>query len=340
MFASDNASAAHPKILQAIIDANTGHAPSYGGDAWTLRAEAAVREVFERDCTLHLVSTGTAANALSLAALTPPWGAVITHPQAHIVNDEGGAAEFFMGGAKVLHVDGPHGKITPEALHTEASKYGRRLVHGAQPHTVSISNATECGAVYSAREVGALAEAARGHGLKLHMDGARFANAVVATGASPADLSWRAGVDVLSLGATKNGVLSMCAIICFEPGAATQLPHLCKRSGHLLSKHRFLGAQMAAYIENGLWLDMAGHANAMARALADVLAPKGEGLMHPVEANEVFAALTKKQAGALRAIGAAFHPWPADGDDVFRFVTSWSTTMAEIDRCRMALAAL
>lgn len=338
MFASDNAAPAHPKILEALAKVNSDAAPSYGADAWTRHVEAQMREVFETDCAVFLVATGTAANALSLAALTPPWGAVITHRHAHIVEDEAGAPEFYMGGGKLLHVDGAHGKITPDALAAEASKHSRQWVHGAQPFAVSISQATESGAVYAVAEVEALAETCRGRGLKLHMDGARFANAVASTGASPAALSWKAGVDVLSFGATKNGALCAEAIVCFDPAASAQLPHLRKRAGHLFSKHRYLAAQWSAYLDGGLWLELAHASNAKAQRLAEVLGGAGNEIVHPVEANAVFARLTTVSANKMRAAGASFHPWATDGAGVYRFVTSWATTDADIDSCRKALA--
>jgi threonine aldolase len=330
MFASDNAAPAHPAILDAIARANACVAPSYGSDDWTKAAEAALRDVFETDCTVFLVATGTAANAISLAALSPPWGAVICHRYAHIAEDEAGAPEFYTGGAKLLLVDGPDGKLTPNGLAAEAGKWSRAWVHGAQPFVVSITQATESGASYNVSEVGALAEVSRSYGLKLHMDGARFANACAFTGASPAALTWRAGVDVLSFGATKNGALAAEAIVCFDKDAARAIPHLRKRAGHLLSKHRLLGAQMAAYLYDGLWLKLAAHANGMAAALADALRQPGIEIVHPVEANEVFARLSQAQAAQLRADGAAFYPWAADGPDVYRFVCSWANTADEI----------
>lgn len=338
MFASDNAAPAHPAILQALARANSGVVASYGADEWTRRAETLLRETFETECAVLLVATGTAANALSLAALTPPWGAVITHRHAHIVEDEAGAPEFYTGGAKLLLVDGAHGKIAPEALKREAAKHARQWVHGAQPFAVSISQATETGAVYTAAEVSALSDVCRAANLKLHMDGARFANALASTGATAAELSWKAGVDVLSFGATKNGALCVEAIVCFDPAAAAQLPHLRKRAGQLFSKHRVLGAQMAAYLEGGLWLDLARHSNARARELSDMLTQAGGELAHPVDANEAFVRLDDATASALRAAGAVFHPWASDGAGVYRFVASWATSDADIEACRNALA--
>lgn len=339
MFASDNAAPAHPRILAALAAANAEVAPSYGADPWTQRAETLLRDMFERDCAVFLVATGTAANAISLAALTPPWGAVICHRFAHIAEDEAGAPEFYTAGAKLLLVDGPDGKLTPAALAAEADRYSRAWVHGAQPFAVSITQATESGASYAPDEIGALAEACRARGLKLHMDGARFANAVAHTGAAPADLTWRAGVDVLSFGATKNGALGVEAIVCFDPEVAKAIPHLRKRAGHLLSKHRFLGAQMAAYLEGGLWLELAAHANAMAKRLAEALSRARGEILHPVEANEVFARLPAPTCAALEAIGARFYPWAADGPGALRFVASWATSPEELAAIEAALEA-
>lgn len=333
-FASDNAAPAHPAILEAIARANAGAVPSYGGDDWTKAAEAALRGVFETDCAVFLVATGTAANALSLAALAPPWGAVLCHREAHIAVDEAGAPEFYTGGARLLLLDGPSGKITPQALAAVADRYSRGNVHGAQPFVVSITQASESGASYSAAEIAALSHVCRARGLKLHMDGARFANACAFTGAAPADLTWRAGVDVVSFGATKNGALAAEAIVCFDLDAAKALPHLRKRAGHLISKHRLLGAQMAAYLHDDLWLHTARHANAMAQKLAARLVELGAALLHPVEANEVFVRMSNDLSQRLRAAGAAHYPWLADGADAHRLVTSWATTEDEIARLR------
>lgn len=339
MFASDNTAPAHPAILAALAQANEGIAPSYGADSWTARTEALLRETFETDCAVLLVPTGTAANALALAALTPPWGAVITHRIAHIVVDEGGAPEFYTGGAKLLLVDGPSAKISPAALDAEAARYSRAVVHGAQPFAVSISQVTESGAVYAPAEIAALADVCRARGLKLHMDGARFANAVEAARCTPAEMSWKAGVDVLSFGATKNGALAAEAIVCFGGAGAEVMPHLRKRAGHLFSKHRYLAAQMAGYLEGGLWRDLARHANAMAAQLAGVLRDAGAETIHPVDANMIFARMTPAQAQALRAAGAAFHPSAVDGPGAYRFVCSWATRDEEIARVRQALSA-
>ena len=339
MFASDNAAPAHPAILDALARVNAGNMPSYGADEWTQRAEKLLREVFETDCAVLLVPTGTAANAIALAALTPPWGAVFCHRLAHIAQDEAGAPEFYTGGAKLLSLEGAGAKLDPAALDAEASKYSRERVHWAQPFAVSISQVSECGAVSTPPQVNALAEVCRRRGLKLHLDGARFANAMVASGATAAELSWKAGVDILSFGATKNGALGAEAIVCFDKSVAASLPHLRKRAGHLFSKHRYLAAQMVAYLEDGLWLDLARAANAKGAALADVMRGAGAGIVHPVDANMIFARLTQAQARALREAGAAFHPSMPDGPDAYRFVCSWATSDEELALARRALAA-
>lgn len=337
-FASDNTAPVHPAILEAVAEASRASAASYGADPWTARAEALLQEVFETDCTILLVATGTAANCIGLAALTPPWGAIFHHAHAHILEDEAGAPEFYTGGARLLPLPGPHAKLEPETLHHAASHYSRAWVHGAQPFAVSITQASEAGAVYQAGEVAEVAEVCRRHGLKLHMDGARFANAVAATGAAPADLTWRAGVDMLSFGATKNGALAVEAVVCFDAAAAAALPHLRKRAGHLFSKHRFLSAQMAAYLEDGRWLALAAHANAMAGKLAEGLARAGFALLHPPEANEVFVGLPDAVSERLSAAGFTHYSWESDGPEARRFVTSWATTEAEVEAALALLA--
>lgn len=336
-FASDNAAPIHPAILAAMAEANRGHAPSYGADAWTLRAEAMLHEVFETDCAVLMLPTGTAANAISLSALAPPWGAVFCHRAAHIAQDEAGAPEFFTGGARLLLLDGVGAKIAPEDLDLAASGYSRAWVHGAQPFAVSITQASESGCVYQPNEIAALGQVCRERGLHLHMDGARFANALASTGASPADLSWRSGVSILSFGATKNGAMGLEAILCFDPALKAALPHLRKRAGQLLSKHRYLAAQMVGYLEGGLWLELAAHANAMARHLGEGLRQAGGVLRHHIEANSVFIDLSPDKVARLEAAGARSYPWLMDGPLTRRFVCSWASTQAEVDG---ALAAL
>lgn len=341
-FASDNTSGAAPGIMAALVAANEGYAMPYGKDAAMDVVRARVRETFEApEAEVFLVATGTAANALSLAILTDPWGAVFCHRNAHVEEDECGAPEFYTGGSKLVLVDGAHAKMTPETLHRAITLTGRSGVHNVQRGMVTITNATENGTVYSAAETAALCEVAKGFGLPVHLDGARFANAVAATGAAPADLTWRAGVDVLSFGGTKNGCMGVEAVVIFDPARAWEFELRRKRGGHLFSKHRYLSAQMAAYLEDGLWLRLARAANAAAARLsAGILTIAGAELVHPTEANAVFARFPR--AGHRRAFdgGAAYYLWPFDqplegpGEERLscRMVASWSTSGADVDR--------
>lgn len=338
-FASDNTAGAAPEVMAAVAAANEGTALGYGRDPWTERVERRLAALFERPCDVFLASTGTAANALALASMVPPWGSVLCHRDAHIEVDECGAPEFFSGGAKLALLEGDDAKIAPETLARALTEMGAGGVHQVQPKALSITQATEAGAVYSALEVATLAEQARGGGVAVHMDGTRFANALARTGASPADLSWRAGVDVLCLGATKNGALAAEAIICFDRSLSDALAFRRKRGGHLLSKMRFVSAQIDAWLQDDLWLRLAAHANAMADRLAAGLrdAP-GVALLHPVEANLMFATIPAAAHRALRAAGAEYYLEPGwqseepDGPTVtVRLVCAWSTTEAEVD---------
>lgn len=288
-FASDNWAGAHPKIMAALIRANEGYAPSYGGDALTKRVEAQFAEVFERDVAVFFVATGGAANSLALSQLCPPWGMILAHEESHIQMDECGAPEFFTGGAKLLPIRGFAGKLTPAAVNAALAGFPERPPHGMPARALSLTQATECGTVYPVSEVSALAAAAKAAGLKVHMDGARLANALAALRCSPADLTWKAGVDALSFGATKNGCLIAEAVVFFDPAAAKDFMFRRKRAAQLFSKMRFIAAQFDAYFDGGLWLDMAAHANAMARDLSGGLAAiPGVKVWYPAEANEVF----------------------------------------------------
>lgn len=346
-FASDNGAPVAPQIMAALIAANEGPAMGYGNDPLSERAIARIREVFEApDAAVHLVATGTAANALALATLCPPWGAVLCHADAHIQNDECGAPEFFTAGAKLVPVAGAHGRITPEALAAALDRLPRGNVHSVQPGALSLTNVTEAGTVLTPADIAALAAIARGRGLPVHLDGARLANALAATGASPADMTWRAGVDALSLGGTKNGLMGAEAVIFFDPARSTETALRRKRAGHLLSKHRYLAAQFDAWLDGGLWLDLARHANTMASRLATGLAPlPGVRLHHPVEANIVFASFPRAAHDRARAAGASYYHWPDTPDQTpggapagARLVTAWSTTPVEIDRLLQLLA--
>lgn len=336
-FRSDNEVGAHPKILEAVTRAfSGGTAHSYGADDWTHEVERRLREIFEKpDLIVFPVATGTAANALALSCCTPPWGSIYCHPEAHIQVDEANAPEFFASGAKLVPIAGPAGKMDTKALADALAQPVYGVVHHPQPAAVSITQATECGTVYDPHDIAVMATAAHRHGLKLHMDGARFANALSFIGCSAAELSWRAGVDVLSLGATKNGALAAEAVVFFEPDLAREFEFRRKRSGHLFSKMRFLSAQLAAYFTDGLWLANAHHANSMARRLvAGLTTLKGTQLLYPVDANEIFVILPPGVHDALQAAGAQYHPWPSDrpGERAFRLVTAFNTEAAEVDR--------
>ena len=271
-FASDNAAGVAPAILQAIAAANDGFALAYGDDAVTQRVERRLCEIFEREVAVFLVPTGTAANALALAHLTPPWGAVMCHREAHIISNECGAPEFFGGGLRLVGLDGVGGKIAPETLALALDRHEGHSPHQVVPAMVSLTQATEAGTVYRTDEVASLASLAHERGLAVHMDGARFANALVRLGVTPAQITWQAGVDVLSFGATKGGALAAEAVVFFDPARAAMMAERRKRAGHLVSKHRFIAAQFEAFLTDGLWLDLASHANRMADRLAATLA--------------------------------------------------------------------
>ena len=339
-FTSDNASGAAPEIMAAVARANDGYARSYGADALMDKVRDQLRDLFEApEAAVFLVTTGTVANALSLALLTPPWGAVFCHTQAHIAEDECGAPEFYTSGAKLVLVGGAQGRMEPEALEAAILRAKGAGVHGVQPGAVSITNVTEAGTVHSVAEVAALAAVAKAHGLPVHLDGARFANALVATGATAAEMTWKAGVDVLSFGGTKNGCLGVEAVVIFDPAKAWEFELRRKRAGHLMSKHRYLSAQMTAYLEDGLWLKLAAHANAMGARLARGLAQMPEvDLVHPVEANILFPEWPEGTHARLEAAGAMYYPYPAPmGRERARLVASWSTTEADVDSFLAAL---
>ena len=338
-FGSDNQAGVHDAILDALRDANSGAAAAYGHDDWSGAAERRLRDVFECDLAAYLVVTGTAANALALAACCPPHGAVVCHAEAHITTDECGAPELFTGGAKLLGVRGAAGKLTPAAVTAMLDTMGRGE-HEQRPSVLSLSQATELGTVYTPDEVAGLAALARTRRMHVHMDGARFANAVVRLGTAPAALTWQAGVDVLSFGATKNGALGVEAVIVFDRALADDFLYRRKRAGQLVSKSRYLGAQMIAYLDGDLWLATARHANQMADRLAHALGRlRGVRLPLPVQANEVFAIVPRTLHERWRASGARYLEWPGEGpgtdvvadDETFiRLVTSFQTTEADV----------
>jgi len=331
-FASDNVHGANPEILAALAEASRGPASSYGDDPVTARVEARLAEIFEHEVTVFPVVTGSAANALALSSLVDPWGAILAHPESHANVDECGAPELFTGGAKIIPVDGANAIIDAETLRTMLAGYPMGFVHAVQPQAITLTQATEAGAVMSLDEIATLAAIAKGHGLKVHMDGARFANALVALGCSPAEMTWKSGIEVLSFGATKNGCLAAEAVIFFDEALAATTHFRRKRAGHLLSKMRFVTAQLDAYLADDLWLRNARHANAMATRLTEGLrALPGVGFASPTMANEVFPVLPSGILPGLRAAGFVFYDWGAPGSGGIRLVPGFGTDAADVE---------
>jgi threonine aldolase len=335
-FASDNwAGASGP--VSAALAALTGVAPGYGSDDISRKVRDTFSTVFERDVQVFFVSTGTAANVLALETMMRPGGVILCHSDAHILADEGGACEHGFGG-RLLGLAGADGKVTAETVASALGRFDPPAVHHGRPVGVSLTQASELGTVYTPGEISAIAALARARGMGVHMDGARFANALVALGVTPAEMTWKAGVDVLSFGATKNGCWCAEAVVLFDPDRAEDVAYAHKRNGQLISKNRFVAAQFAAYLEAGHWLENARHANAMARRLADGIVAGGRGRLYvSPQANEVFAVLAAADIDRLANAGARFYPWstagcaPSDGGLV-RLVTSFATTADEVDR--------
>ena len=336
-FFSDNAAPVHPRIWSAMQAADAPDT-AYDGDALSARLDAAFSDLFGAPCAALWVATGTAGNCLALSAMVPPHGGVVCHTEAHIEMDEGGAPGFFLHGAKLLLAGGEGAKLTPDTVRAVVDAI-RPGVHQVQPHAISVTQATECGRVYTPAEVAAIGGLAKERGLGLHMDGARFANAVAHLGCHPADVTVRAGVDALTFGCVKNGGMSAEAIVFFAPDLADVVRYRRKRAGHLQSKGRYLAAQVLAMIEGGLWLDNARAANAAAQEIAAACADR---LIHRVEANEVFVILSQAEQAALRAQGFDFYDWnaPAGAPGAARLVTSWSSPANEVAALARALAAL
>ena len=337
-FASDNTAPVAPAILDALTAANTGYALGYGNDDWTAAAERKFAEIFEREVAVFLVPTGTAANALALAHVSPPWGVVLCHAESHIATDECGAVEFFGGGVRLVGLPGEGGKIAPATLKKALAGYGGHSPHQMIPAALSITQASEAGTIYRTGEIAALAEIAHERALALHMDGARFANALVRLNATPAQMTWQSGVDILSFGATKGGAMAAEAVIVFDRARAAYLGERRKRAGHLASKHRFIAAQMLAFLAEDYWLTLARHANAKADRLAEQLTAAGLKPVWPVEANLVFAVLPRALDAKLRAAGADYYVRSSDSLDIgagnvlVRLVTSFATTDADVAR--------
>jgi len=333
-FGSENTSPVHPAFVEAVVSANKGFATNFEAEPWTEHALGCLRDFFEtKELSAFTVSTGTAANAIALGAMVPPYGAILCHWDAHIETDECGAPEMFSFGARQIPLPGEHGRMALQALSTylQEARFGN--VHSVQPAALSLTNLTEAGTAYDPDEIGALARVASKAGLGIHMDGARFANAAAHLGVTPAQLSWKAGVEVITLGTTKSGSFGAEVIVSFAPRFDTALAFLRKRSGHFAPKSRFLGAQVQAYVENDLWLRNASDANRRARRMSEGLAAiKAVALVHPTEGNEVFASMPTAMSNALVAAGCKFQrDWRLHPRHN-RFVTSWATTDEEVDR--------
>ncbi|MGI4877039.1 MAG: threonine aldolase family protein, partial [Janthinobacterium lividum] len=320
-FQSDNAAAACPEVIDAVVAANRATSAAYDGDPWSARLDDVFSDVFGAPCTVLPVSTGTAANALALSVLVPPFGAVAAYAEAHIHVDECGAPEFFTGGAKLLLCNGEHGKLSPDSVAAGLAGH-RGDVHQVQLRALSLTQATECGTVYAPDELAALNAMARARGWRTHLDGARFANALESLDCHPGDISWRAGVDILSLGAIKNGGMTAEALVVFDATLVDELRLRRKRAGQMPSKGRFQAAQLLAYVETGAWRRNARAANAGAARIAAAMQSR---LLHPVEANELFVQLGHGGADRLRAAGFTFYDWGAAGSGEARFVVAWDT---------------
>jgi threonine aldolase len=333
-FFSDNTASACPEVLAALSDVNHGRAKAYGDDEWTTRIDGVLAAYFGTEVRAFVVVTGTAANSLSLATLTPPYGTVFAHEGAHILNDECGAPEFYSGGGRVVGIPGPNGKLTVETLGSVLDTL-HVSVHSMQPSAVSLTQATEVGTSYRPAEIAAITSLAHRHGLHVHMDGARFANSVEFLGCTPADISWRAGIDVLSFGATKNGALAAEAVVFFNRDLVRDFEFRRKRAGHLISKSRYVSAQLLAYVEKDVWRRNAARANGLARQVG---AAAGAALLYPVEANEVFLKLGAEGKKQLREAGFEFHPWGGDASGNTRFVVSWDQPESDVAALCRALS--
>lgn len=338
-FASDNAAPVAPKILSAIQKANGGAMPSYGNDPLTKGVEDKLKDIFECDLRAFPVATGTAANALSLSVMVPPFGAIYCHRLAHIEQDECGAPEFYTNGAKLVPLDGNGGKLAATELERVIALAGAGYVHHVQPAAISITQAGECGTVYRPDEIAEIGLVAQKHGLGLHMDGARFANALEFLGCAPADITWRAGVDVLSFGATKNGAMGAEAVVFFNMERAREFEFRRKRGAHLFSKMRYLSAQLDAYLTDNLWRSLAANANRQAARLADGIADMpGAKLLYPVEANMIFARLPEVALECLAVSNILYYRSGQDREGNVRLVTSWNTSEHDIDHLLKVIA--
>ncbi len=340
-FGSDNATGASDSVLAAIQEANQGTTAGYGADQWTDRAHNRLEEVFESELDAYFVATGTAANTLALASMVQPWESILCHAESHVANDESTAPEFMTGGARLVPLSAGHGKLETADLEHYFATAGTLVPHNSKVAALSLTQSSELGMVYTPDEIAGLTQVAQNNGARVHMDGARFANAVAAIGCSPAELSWQAGVDVLCLGATKCGALAAEAVIFFNKKLADGFIHRRKRSGHLLSKGRLFGAQFEGWLKDNHWLELASHANAMAGTLAFQLQQmQGVRMAWPAQANEIFAIIPDDLHNRLSASGAVYYEWPATaladhdrlepGEVLIRLVTSFETHPEEI----------
>jgi len=335
-FFSDNTSTANPEIMDAILEVNRGVAAAYSEDRWSKRLDRVVGEYFDAEVRVFAVATGTAANALALATVTPPYGAIFAHEEAHVMRDECSAPEFFSGGARLITIAGPDGKLTVDGF-VRALEWNPPTVHTVQPAALTLTQASEWGTVYGTAEIAALADIAHRRRMAVHMDGARLANAVVTLGCHPSATTWRAGVDVLSFGATKNGALGAEAVVFFDLKRVEDFELRRKRAGHLLSKSRYAAAQFLAYVESGLWRRNALRTNELALRIGAAAAKR---LLAPVQANEVFVALGEEGKRELRAAGFEFYDWGAERSDAARFVVSWDQPEEDVVALCTALARL
>lgn len=341
-FASDNWAGAHPAIAASLSTHAAGFAQAYGDSELDRAVTQRFSEIFEREVAVFFVATGTAANSLSLTLANKPGGIAFAHREAHVIEDECGAPEYFTGGSRLYPVDGPFGRMDAADLERAIGRFAGEFVHAGRPMAVSLTQATEAGTVYGLDEIAAISAIAKRYGIPLHMDGARFANALVALESTPAEMTWKRGIDMLSFGGTKNGCWCAEAVVLFDPSRAGEMGFIRKRAAQLFSKSRFIAAQFEAYFADGLWLEMASHANAMAARLADTLrASNRMRLAWEPQANEVFAIVSRKKAEQMRAAGARFHEWGLpqsfggnvpEGEAIYRFVTSFATSVEDVDR--------
>ena len=329
-FKSDNITAIHPQIMEAIIESNQGYESSYGSDNYSIKLKKVFSEIFEKEVEIYLTSTGTAANSLALASLVKPHEVIYCQREAHLITDECSAPEFYTGGCRLEGISGSNGKIDILLLEEAITKSESLRPHGAKPGCISITQATECGTVYTTKDIENIKIIAQKHHLPIHMDGARFANSLVSIGCSPAELTWKQGIDIMSFGATKNGAMAAEAIVFFNGKYSHNFDYLHKRAGQLISKTRFFAAQFLGYFENNLWLKNAKHSNDMAQELLKIFQEFHIKNEYPVESNEIFVTLDPQTASLLQKAGCGFYEWGQPGSHLYRFVTSCFTNQKDL----------